>query len=90
MNQFNINSPLTLEDIFGNGFSKPKSKVFDVFNYPLLVNKTICTGCGYVAKTYFEAELIISGDCANCEAMQYEAYEIQKDEYLSSVYQEEI
>lgn len=50
-------------------------KTVNVFDYPLLVNKTVCKGCGHVAQNYSEAEIINAGDCASCEHVLFEAYE---------------
>lgn len=42
-------------------------KRFSFLDYPLFLNKTECKTCGHVAKDYFEAECISSGNCLNCE-----------------------
>ena len=78
----NLSVPSNMTDIlkwsFGNkfeGYFVTTIAPINVFDYPLLVNKTVCKGCGYVAKNIAEAEIIDAGDCAKCEHALFNAME---------------
>lgn len=64
-------------EVPSNHFETLKEKVttiapFNSFDFPLLVNKTQCPKCKYIAESVEEAEAIKNGECVQCEQYSLE------------------